>query len=68
MTLSTERLLHWPCRGGGEGGEPHGTSRVIAQGVGYKRLPPLGQLHVGYEAGKDSQTWEVFFTKERANN
>jgi len=42
-----------PGGGGGEGGEPHGTSRVVAQGVGHEGLPPLAHLYVcwGNKAG-----------------
>ncbi len=37
---------HLPCGGRSQGGEPHGTSCVVAQSVWHERLPPLGQLDV----------------------
>lgn len=47
-----------PGGGGGEGGEPHGTSRVVAQGVGHKGLPPFAHLYVcwGNKAAQRDQS------------
>lgn len=50
-----------PGGGGGERGEPHGTSCEVPQGVGHEGLPALGQLHVCWMRQSMDSQQHVFY-------